>query len=83
MNETERDLLRALKELDEAVQFMRTATIKPNLLPIFERIDQLRGSLPKSTDSQLLHYLHKQSYEKARLWLEGRESENIAGTCRY
>jgi len=30
-----------------------------------------------------LHYLHKKSYEKARLWLEGREAENKAGNCGH
>jgi hypothetical protein len=83
MNETERQILAALKELEQAVQSMRTATTKPTLLPLFERIDNLRGQLPKSTDPQLLHYLHKQSYDKARLWLEGRDAENTAGTCRH
>jgi len=83
MNETEREILNALKQLDQAVLSMQTAATKPNLLPIFEKIDSLRGSLPKSTDPQLLHYLHKQSYEKARLWLEGRDAENAAGTCRH
>lgn len=83
MNETERQILNALQELDVAVQSMKTATPKPNLLPIFARIDALRGELPKGTDSQLLHYLHKQSYEKARLYLEGRDAENAAGSCQH
>jgi hypothetical protein len=83
MNETERQILAALKELEQTVHSMRTAATKPSLLPLFERIDNLRGQLPKSTDPQLLHYLHKQSYDKARLWLEGRDAENAAGTCRH
>jgi hypothetical protein len=83
MNETEKRLLDALRELNGAVQSMAAATTKPNLLPLFERIDGLRGELPKTTDPQLLHYLHKQSYEKARLWLEGRDAENAAGACRH
>jgi hypothetical protein len=83
MNDTERLILAALRELDQAVQSMRTAATKPNLLSFFERIDILRGQLPKTTDPQLLHYLHKQSFEKARLWLEGRDTENTAGTCRH
>jgi len=29
----------------------------------------------------LLHYLHRKSYEKARLFLEGRGAENAAGSC--
>ena len=83
MNETERGMLNALQQLDNAVQSMRTATTKPNLLPLFERIDTLRAQLPKNADTQLLHYLHKQSYEKARLYLEGRDAENAAGTCHH
>jgi hypothetical protein len=83
MNDTEREILRALQQLNSAVQMMRAATTKANLLPLFERIDTLRGQLPKSTDPQLLHYLHKQSYDKARLWLEGRDAENAAGSCRH
>jgi hypothetical protein len=83
MNDTERAILLALQELNSTVQTMSAATTKPNLLPLFERIDTLRGQLQKSTDPQLLHYLHKQSYDKARLWLEGRDTENAAGTCRH
>jgi hypothetical protein len=29
----------------------------------------------------LLHYLHRKSYEKARLWLEDRDAENARGGC--
>ena len=83
MNDIERQILAALQELNVSVQSMASGSAKPNLLPIFERIDSLRGQLPKGTDPQLLHYLHKQSYEKARLWLEGREAENVPGTCRH
>jgi hypothetical protein len=83
MNDTERRILEALQDLDRAVQSMRTASTKPNLIPIFQRIDSLRAELPKTTDPQLLHYLHKQSYEKARLYLEGRDAENTAGSCPH
>ena len=83
MNDTERQILATLQELDEAVRSMRTATTKPNLVPLFQRIASFRDALPKNSDPQLLHYLHKQSYEKARLWLEGRDAENAAGSCRH
>jgi hypothetical protein len=83
MTDLERQILDALKDLEAAVASLKTAVPKPNLLPIFERLDTLRGQLPKSADPQLLHYLHKQSYEKARLWLEGREAENVEGSCRH
>jgi len=83
MNETERGILEALRELNRAVQSTPTATVKPDLLGIFQRIDALRAQLPPNTDPNLLHYLYKQSYEKARLWLEGRDAENAVGSCRH
>jgi len=81
MNETERAILRTLVELDAAVNSMATANPKPNLLPIFSRLDSLTRQLPKTTPPDLLHYLHKKSYEKARLWLEGRDAQNARGSC--
>ena len=83
MNSTERDILFELRQLETAVQQLKTANPKPDLLPIFTRLDQLTASLPKGTSPDLLHYLYKKSYEKARLWLEGREAENEPGTCRH
>jgi len=81
MNETERAILRTLVELDTAVKSVATANPKPNLLPIFARLEDLTRQLPKSTPPDLLHYLHKKSYGKARLWLEGRDGENARGNC--
>jgi len=78
----EEDLLRTLIELDKAVKAIKTVPGKPNLLPLFSRIDRLVEELPKDTDPQLLHYLRKKSYEKARLFLEGRDAENAEGNCR-
>jgi hypothetical protein len=83
MNETEREILSTLNELDRLVQSMKTADPKPSLLPIFERLDRLTSRLGPQADPSLLHYLHKKSYEKARLYLEGREAENARGTCRH
>jgi len=84
MNTTDHaNLLRALTELHDAVKTMPTANPKPNLLPIFGRIDELTAQLPRNTDPTLLHYLHKKSYEKARLWLQGRDAENQIGNCRH
>ena len=82
MTETEQDILSSLIELDRAVQTLRTADPKPDLRPIFARLDRLTEQLPASADPNLLHYLHKKSYEKARLFLEGRDSENGRGGCR-
>ena len=62
---------------------MTTANPKPNLQPIFARLDELARRLPKSADPNLLHYLHKKSYEKARLVLQGRDAENAEGNCGH
>jgi hypothetical protein len=83
MTETERGLLQALLELEQAVQSMKTANPKPDLMPLFARIDDLTRQLPRDTDPTLLHYLHKKSYEKARLFLQGRDAENQVGNCRH
>ena len=79
----EKELLLALTQLAETVQTMPTANPKPNLLPMFARLDELTAQLPRHADPTLLHYLHKKSYEKARLFLQGRDAENQAGNCRH
>jgi hypothetical protein len=81
MTEIENTLLQTLLELERAVALMPTANPKPNLLPLFARLDDLSRQLPRDTDPSLLHYLHKKSYEKARLFLQGREAENARGNC--
>lgn len=81
MNSVERGLLDALIELEDAVKRFPTAQPKPNLVPLFEKIDSLASTLPRGTDPSLLHYLHKKSYEKAKLWLEGCDAQNQRGQC--
>jgi hypothetical protein len=83
MSERENAILQALVDLDTIVKSMATAAPKPNLLPIFEQIDGLARQLPRGTDPQLLHYLQKKSYEKARLFLQGRDAENVEGSCGH
>jgi hypothetical protein len=83
MTETETSLLEALLKLEDAVTALRSAPAKPNLLPLFHRIDELTRQLPRDADPQLLHYLQKKSYEKARLFLQGRDAENRAGSCGH
>ena len=83
MTDVESFLLTALVELDQAVKGMAAANPKPNLIPLFARIDDLSRQLPSSTAPELLHYLHKKSYQKARLFLEGRDAENAVGNCRH
>ena len=79
----EAGLLQTLIELDAAVQAMATADPKPSLLPLFTRLDELTRQLPRDADPALLHYLHKKSYEKARLFLLDRDAENQAGNCHH
>ena len=83
MSKTEQAILDALHELDTTVRTIAAANPKPDLRPLFSRIDALTQQLPRDADPNLLHYLHKKSYEKARLWLEGRDAENIAGNCGH
>ena len=81
MTEIERAVLQALKDLDDAVRAARVSGTKLNLLPLFDRLEELARQLPKGTNPDLLHYLNRKSYEKARLLLEGREAENVRGAC--
>jgi hypothetical protein len=81
MTETEQEILKTLVDLDQKVKSMATADPKPNLLPLFNRLDDLARQLPPETPADLRHYLQRKSYEKARLFLEGRNSENAAGNC--
>lgn len=82
MTPLERQILERLVELDDKVKSMPTANPKPNLLPLFQQIEELSDQLPHSTAPDLLHYLQKKSYEKARQWLEGRYAEIQKGGCR-
>ena len=83
MQESEQKLLDALLDLEAAVQSMATANPKPDLRGRFAQIDVLTRDLPKGTDPQLLHYLNKKSYQKARLFLQGRDAENTMGSCGH
>jgi hypothetical protein len=79
----EKDLLSALIQLEDTVRSMAAANPKPSLFPIFARLDELTAQVPRNADPILLHYLHKKSYEKARLYLQGRDAENQLGNCRH
>jgi hypothetical protein len=79
----EQTLLDALVKLEQAVTAGRTANPKPDLPALFARIDELAKQLPRGTDPELLHYLQKKSYQKARLFLQGRDAENQVGNCRH
>ena len=79
----EQTLLNALLELEQASRALRTANPKPDLPRLFARIDELAKELPRGADPTLVHYLQKKSYEKARLFLQGRDAENQIGNCRH
>ena len=79
MSQTENEILQTLIELDQAVKAMPTAKPKPDLRPLFNRLDELANQLPPTTDPQLLHFLQRKSYEKARARLEGQPTER--GAC--
>ena len=82
MTVLEKQILERLVELDDKVKTMATANPKPNLLPLFQQIEELADQLPRSTAPDLLHYMQRKSYEKARQWLEGRYAEIQKGGCK-
>ena len=77
---TEAELLEALRDFEGAVIKVNEDP-KPDLMAHFNRIDKLVTQLPNTTDGELLHYLQKRSYEKARLFLEGYHAEIQKGGC--
>lgn len=81
MTELEHDILKHLINLEATVKAMPTANPKPNLLLRFQQIEELAGQLPRETAPDLMHYMQKKSYEKARQWLEGRSAEIQKGGC--
>ena len=70
----EEQILDNLVALEAAVAQMATANPKPDLLPIFSRLDELTRQLPPGTEPDLLHYLHRKSYQKARELLQRRQT---------
>jgi hypothetical protein len=73
----EQQILDNLLALESAAAQMATANPKPDLLPIFSRIDELTGQLPPGTDRELLHFLHRKSYQKACALLQQRQRAEI------
>ena len=80
MTETEQAVLDTLVELEAAVAQVNVDP-KPDLINIFGRLDGLTVALPKDASPDLLHYLHKKSYQKARLFLQGQDPEQ--GECPH
>ena len=80
MTDTEQALLDTLLELETAVASVN-AEPKPDLIGLFARLDELTTQLPKDTSRDLLHYLHKKRFQKARLFLPGQDPEQ--GECPH
>ena len=80
MTTTEQQLLDVLLELESAIDKVNTDP-KPDLTAIFSRLDELSNQMPKDASPDLLHYLHKKSYQKARLFLQGQDPEQ--GECPH
>jgi len=84
---TEQAVLDALLELERAASARRASpsagTPAAGILPLLERLDRLAGELPADTPGDLRHYLQRKSYEKARLFLQGRAAENTRGNCGH
>ncbi len=77
MNQTETRLLDALRALEsDAAQQPR-----PDLRPRLAELDRLLQELPVNADPELRHFLQRRSYEKARLFLEGRQADIQRGGC--
>jgi DNA-binding GntR family transcriptional regulator len=72
MTQIEREIFDTLLELERAAAQMAASTPKPDLRPLFARLDELAGRLPAGADSDLRHYLQRKSYQKARAFLEQR-----------
>ena len=80
MTTIEQQLLDALLELEDTIGRVNTEP-KPDLMAIFNRLDELTTQMPKDAPPDLLHYLHKKSYQKARLFLQGQNPEQ--GACPH
>ena len=80
MTDTEQALLDTLLELETAVASVN-AEPKPDLIGLFARLDDLTATLPADASRDLLHYLHKKSFQKARLYLQGQDPEQ--GECPH
>jgi hypothetical protein len=79
MTDLERNILAALDELEATVQSRTAGQPMPDLTSLFARVDELTRRLPRISDPELLHFLQRKSYEKARLRLQGRRAER--GEC--
>ena len=83
MNDIEQAIFTALNDLDQKVKMINQSSTKPDLQSVFARLDELAARLPRGSNPELLHFLQRKSYEKARLLLAGQGSENQRGACGH
>ncbi|MBX3732534.1 MAG: hypothetical protein KF791_08065 [Verrucomicrobiae bacterium] len=76
MEPVESRLLTALMKLDAAV-----GSGAADVRPLLAALDRMTGELPSSADPELVHFLRRRSYEKARLFLLGRREAIQRGGC--
>jgi len=72
MTQIEREIFDTLLELERGAAQMAARAPKPDLRPLFARLDDLARRLPAGADPDLRHYLQRKSYQKARALLEQR-----------
>lgn len=83
VNDTENRILETLLELESTVNNLASTGARPNLVPLFSKLDEFAAQLPAGSDPELRHFLQRKSYQKARLLLQGRGAENRRGSCGH
>jgi hypothetical protein len=81
VTDTESDLLNALLALERAAGASPNSEPRPSIPEVLAEIDRLTESLPPGTPAELRHFLQRKSYQKAALFLMGRNKENQRGRC--
>jgi hypothetical protein len=72
MTQTEHEILATLLEMEQTAGRMASGQPKPDLRPLFARLDELASQLPADAPPDLRHYLQRKSYQKARAFLQQR-----------
>lgn len=83
MTTHESAILDALRELERLAALVRAGQPQPGIRPLLAQLDRLGETLDPTAPADLRHYLQRKSYEKARLFLEGRDAENTPGACGH
>lgn len=75
MTDVEGALLDALRDLDHEVADAALTRRRPEVVSRVMRLRELTSVLPPEADPMLMHCLQRQSWEKARMILDGRQTE--------